>query len=451
MGIKKIHTIFMRYILSFAGIALLIVVVNLGLYFLCINLGVIIPTIEIEKQLTAATEALEKSDELNINDIPQFCDYALFALDGTFTHGTLDEETAISLWENIVENTDSQTNPHEIRIVNREDELLILSYRMTAQFSNTTLRNIIPAADLLLIGIIIGEVILLLVLISRWFGKTLSKKIDILLEVTKKIEDNDLDFKIQSSSIFEIDRALNALDSMKQALKKSLSEQWQADKIRQDQISALAHDLKTPLTIIRGNTELLYETVISEEQKECADFIANSSIQMQNYIQMLIDVTKSDKNLKVNLHTVEIDTLLKEIKSQVAPLCSLAGVLLKWKENYNVKQILIDYEQIKRAIVNIISNSVEYTPKGGEVFFGIYDDEEYLYMEVCDTGCGFSSEALKRATEQFYMGDNSRSSNTHYGIGLYMVNIIATQHNAQLILENSKETGGAKVVIKFSL
>lgn len=151
---------------------------------------------------------------------------------------------------------------------------------MAAQFSNALLRKLFPVADWVLIGTILIEMLILMLAISYWFGKYVEKKIDKLLIATQKIEQQNLDFTVGRSGIFEIDRVLNGFEHMKQALKQSLAEQWKTEKMRKDQVAALAHDLKTPLTIVRGNVELLYDTELSDEQRECANYIKNSAVQM---------------------------------------------------------------------------------------------------------------------------------------------------------------------------
>lgn len=190
-------------------------------------------------------------------------------------------------------------------MIDRVNEVVLLRYRFTSKFNNSILQRICPASDLLLVGLIVIEIIILLFLVSHWFGKYTGRKIDKLLFVTQKIEKQDLDFQIENSGIFEVDRALFALEHLKQALKTSLTEQWQADKLRQDQISALAHDLKTPLTIIRGNTELLYDMALTDNQKECADYIEGSVVQMQDYVETLIDMTKTRESLSFHPQNVK--------------------------------------------------------------------------------------------------------------------------------------------------
>ena len=449
MGVKKLRSIFMRYIFTVAGGILFIIAINVGLYMFCINTEVIIPVMNIEDRIADAAEKIQTDKLFDTADIPSFCDYGVYSPTGAFQFGSLSEDTANTFWEKAATSGKNIVHPYRIRIVKRENEVILLRYRLTSQFSNPAFRRICPTSDFLLIGLIMIEIIVLLLLVSHWFGKYTGRKIDKLLIVTQKIEMQDLDFKIESSGIFEVDRALSALEHLKQALKNSLAEQWQADKLRQDQISALAHDLKTPLTIIRGNTELLYDTILADNQKECADYIEGSVIQMQDYVETLIDMTKAKDNFPFRCENVKLSSLLQEIHTQAKGLCAVKNIYLEWRENVDREYIFADSEQLIRVFANVFSNAIEYTPAGKTVFFEVYEKDNSILCSITDMGSGFSPEALKRATEQFYMGEQSRHSKSHYGIGLYVADSIIAKHGGQLILSNSEKTGGAQVIIKI--
>ncbi len=449
MGVKKLRSIFMRYIFTVAGGILFIIAVNVGLYMLCINIEVIISAMNIEDRIADAAEKIQADKLFETADIPSFCDYGVYSPTGVFQYGSFSEHTANTFWEKAVTNGKNVVHPYRIRIVERENEVILLRYRLTSQFSNPVLRRICPTSDFLLIGLIMIEIIVLLLLVSHWFGKYTGRKIDKLLIVTQKIEKQDLDFKIESSGIFEVDRALSALEHLKQALKNSLAEQWQADKLRQEQISALAHDLKTPLTIIRGNTELLYDTILADNQKECADYIEGSVVQMQDYVETLINMTKAKDHFPFRRENVKLSSLLQESHTQAKGLCAVKNIHLEWRENFNREYIFADSEQLIRSFANVLSNAIEYTPEGKTVFFEVYEKDHSILCSITDMGSGFSPEALKRATEQFYMDEQSRHSKSHYGIGLYVANSIIAQHGGQLILSNSEKTGGAQVIIKI--
>ena len=449
MGVKKLRSVFMRYIFTVAGGILFIIAVNVGLYMLFINTEVIIPAMNIEDSIDDAAEKIQTDKLFDTADIPSFCDYGVYSPTGAFQYGSLSEDTANTFWEKAVTNGKNVVHPYRVRIVDRENEVILLRYRLTSQFSNPVLRRICPTSDFCLIGLIMIEIIVLLLLVSHWFGKYTGRKIDKLLIVTQKIEKQDLDFKIESSGIFEVDRALSALEHLKQALKNSLAEQWQADKLRQEQISALAHDLKTPLTIIRGNTELLYDTILADNQKECADYIEGSVVQMQDYVETLINMTKAKDHFPFRRENVKLSSLLQESHTQAKGLCAVKNIHLEWRENFNREYIFADSEQLIRSFANVLSNAIEYTPEGKTVFFEVYEKDHSILCSITDMGSGFSPEALKRATEQFYMDEQSRHSKSHYGIGLYVANSIIAQHGGQLILSNSEKTGGAQVIIKI--
>ena len=451
MGVKKLRSVFMRYALCLALTVFIVITVNVGAYLFCVSIGAIYPLTSISAAIEREKDTLQTARQIEESDIPHLCEYVLFTKDGCYKGGSIGWEYSPTVWNTCMENGRTSGGAYLYSVIEREEEILILRYRMTAQFGNATLRSMFPSADWLLIVTILLEIMLSLIVISFIFGKYLGKKIDKLLTVVHKIEQQDLDFEIQKSRLFEVDQALDALDHMRLALRQSLARQWHDDKMRQDQLSALAHDLKTPLTIIRGNTELLFDTSLSAEQRECAEYIENSSLQMQEYVQALIEAAKSWDSYKPCMKRVSIDSLLLELKNQIDGLCAVNNISLHWDCGHYPAYIMADHDLLIRMLINVLSNAVEHTPQGGEVIFEIEEHSNELFFLITDTGKGFSDEALKHATEQFFMEDDSRISKSHYGIGLYVAASIAKKHNGKIILENSAVAGGAKVTIQISL
>lgn len=451
MGVKKLHTVFLQYVLFLALAIFLVIGVNLGGYILCVDNGFVIPLNQKSAVIEKAKGVLQSATTMDITDIPSFCEYILFTNEGQYLDGSLPKEESASIWEKCVENSKVAEKSYLYTVVEREKEVLVLQYSTAAQFSNQTLRHLFPSADLVLISIVILEMLFFLVIISFLFGKYLSRRMEELLVITQKIEQQDLDFSIKKSKIVEIDRVLDALNHMKIALKQSLAKQWQDDKLRQDQLAALAHDLKTPLTIIRGNTELLLDLPLSDEQKECADYIETSAVQMQNYVQSLIEVTKSWKSTRLNLQEIEVSSLLQETKNQIIGLCAVNNITLQWNSELYPITIWVDHDLIIRALMNVLSNAVEHTPQGGKISLEAFQYENMLSIVISDTGSGFSAEALKHGTEQFFMDDDSRNSKSHYGIGLYVAASVVQKHGGRLVLENSSQNGGAKVTLEIPI
>ena len=449
MGVKKLRSVFMQYAIFLALAVFIVIAVNVWAYLFGVNMGAIYPLNSISTEIENVKGNLQSIEQLSENDIPPLCEYVMFTKDGQYEVGSITPEDSTLVWNICIENGRTSGNPYLYSVIDREDEVLILRYRMTAQFRNKTLRSIFPSADLLLIIIILLEILASLFVISYIFGKYLGKKIDKLLTVVYKIVQQVLDFEIQKSKLFEVDQALDALDHMRIALRQSLSKQWYDDKMRQDQLSALAHDLKTPLTIIRGNTELLFETSLSTEQRECAEYIENSSLQMQDYVQTLIEATKSWDSYQPCMKKVNMGSLLMRLKNQIDGLCAVNNITLHWDCGQYPAYITADHDLLIRMLVNVLSNAVEHTPQGGNVTFEVWEYNNELSFRITDTGTGFSDEALKHATEQFFMDDDSRNSKSHYGIGLYVAASIAKKHGGKILLENSVVASGAKVTIQI--
>ena len=214
------------------------------------------------------------------------------------------------------------------------------------------------------------------------------------MKAVEKIKNQDLEYEVSYSGIKELDDCLSSIDDMRIALKHSLEQQWKTEQDKNRQMSALAHDIKTPLTVVRGNAELLSETELTEEQKNNIVYIINSALRIQCYVQKLIDVTKSMDgylNIPVNVMT---EALLEDIRKQTLGLAEVYQLKINWEEQWNSKTVNVAYDQVIRAVMNIIQNAAEHTGKGGTINICIEEESGKFTFTVEDTGNGFTKEAL---------------------------------------------------------
>lgn len=407
---------------------------------------IIYPANYAEKLAQAASEGIANAEVVSEDLIPKLCQYVLFDADGEVKAGNIEEGEAENAWRAVQENIPG-VNGYYYTVIERDAEYCVLQYKVIVQYNSPVLRRYFPAPEKLLPVIALCPIILVVTITAICFGRALRDKLSPLIQATEKIQNQELEFNVTSSNIKEIDAVLKAVDDMRAALKKSLENQWKLEQTKKEQTMALAHDLKTPLTLARGNAELLYDTELTEEQKEYVDYIVNSSLQMQGYVQTLIEITRN--GYKLQPRNTSIASFLQEIVEQVKGLCAGKDIHLQESFEYRTPTFSIDHDLLMRAIINVFSNAVEYTPTGGTIMFEVSEENDYIVFSVSDTGNGFSAEALQHATEQFYMDDRSRNSKAHFGIGLFMVDLVMRQHEGQLILDNSKQTGGAKVVMKM--
>lgn len=289
------------------------------------------------------------------------------------------------------------------------------------------------------------------VFLTTHFAKILSKELFPIFKATKEIENQNLDFEVEHSKIKEFENVLHSFEKMRSSLKISLEKQWKTEQIQREQIASLAHDLKTPLTVMQGNIDLLDETNLNEEQKLYLSYAMTSSEQMKQYIKTLIDISRASAGYQLQLEDINFLDFWKHILLQTEIVCKDKGLVIQQTQRNFPQSIIGDRMLLERAFMNLVSNSLEYSPENSTLYIDVESKNNYLNICINDCGCGFSKEALEHAKERFYMADQSRSSKLHYGMGLYIVDSIIKQHKGKLLLDNSIETKGAKVTIQLPL
>ena len=441
--------IFLRYVLVMLGLLLTLGICTVLIFNILVNIGGIYPANYAERKINEAYDRIQSADEVTEDIIPVLCHYVIFSADGEALRGNMPEDSVEIAWN--AANHGSVSGNYFYKVIPRVDEYVVLQYSLTPQYQSAFLREhfIEPQNLMTIIVAVSGITIILLPSVS--FGKKMKRKMKPVMNAVERIKKQDLEYKVSYSGVKEIDDCLSSIDEMRNALKDSLERQWKTEQEKNRQMSALAHDIKTPLTVIRGNAELLSEMEMTEEQEKYIDYITSSALQIQNYVQTLIEVTKSADGYQDRFEKIRIEDILGDIKKQTFGLSEVYDLKINWEEQYISETVSIVYDQVVRAVMNIIKNAAEHTPKGGTIYINIQEQSGKLTFTVEDTGSGFTKEALLHGTEQFFMDDTSRSGGAHYGIGLFSAKSIAEKHGGRVLLTNSEETGGAKVEICFLL
>ena len=441
--------IFLRYILVMLAALLTLGVCTIIIFNIFIQIGSIYPANYAENKINEAYDIILSADEVTEDMIPPLCHYVIFSMDGEVLDGNLSEDAVEIAWRMV--NHRAVSAKYFYKVISRPSEYVVLQYSLNPQYKSAFLRKHFMNPQNVLTLIIIMEGIGIILLPSLGFGKRMKRKMKPVMDAAENIKNQELEYEVSYSGVKEIDDCLSSIDEMRNALKDSLERQWKTEQEKNRQMSALAHDIKTPLTVVRGNAELLSETKLTEEQKSYIEYIANSALQMQNYVQTLIEVTKSADGYQYVPETIRIEDILDDIRKQALGLAEVYRLKICWQEQYASETISGVYDQVVRAVMNVIKNAAEHTTEDGMIYIFINEQCGALAFVVEDTGSGFTKEALLHGTEQFYMGDASRSGGKHYGIGLFSAKTIAEKHGGRISLENSEETGGAKVEICFKL
>lgn len=381
--------------------------------------------------------------------LPMGCKYLVLDKNYQVTEKTLEGDDLDRAMEYAISGKINSNLNKQYLFVTRKNEYVVLQYYIGSQFTNEWLYEYFPSPEILLYIFIAINCIAVCVILIAKFAKNMRTQLSPLFEATRQVAEQDLDFEVGHSKIKEFEDVLCSFANMKDNLKISLEKQWNAEQLQREQIAAFAHDLKTPLTVIQGNIDLINETELDDEQCLYAGYITESSEQIGIYIKALIDISRTVAGYQLHLEKFNIADYMGQIEAQASSLCLTKGICLQLETGVDLGTLKADKLLLERAIMNVISNALDYSPPQGTIYVTTQKVDHFLHISITDEGTGFTSEAIHHAQEQFFMGDKSRTSNMHFGMGLYITNSIIKQHNGQLILSNSKKTGGAQVIIKI--
>ena len=452
MGMKKpssLKTAFWRFLFMLLGGLFGAVAVPFLLVTVSTTLGLTTYGDYSEIRANELAPILAATPDLSDVQIPMGIEYALLDKNYQLIETTLDETELEQAMRYATTGASDQNLQKRYLLVTRENEYIVLQYYIGAQYTNEWMNKYLPSPDMLLIVLIAAGGIFVCLFLTTRFAKKLRLQLVPLFEATSEVAKQNLDFEVGHSNIKEFEDVLISFSHMKESLKASLEQQWKAEQMQKEQIAALAHDLKTPLTVIQGNADLISETELDEEQRLYAEYISSSSEQMQLYIRTLIDISRAATGYQLHMEDIDLPAYIKQLREQIDALCQTKKIGLQVEIEHLPAVLSVDKLLLERAIMNVVNNALDYSPQDSSISISMMGDNGSLKISVTDAGPGFSQEDLLHAEEQFYMADRSRSSNLHFGMGLFITKSIVQQHDGQLILSNSEITGGAQVTISI--
>lgn len=415
------------------------------------NVGLIRPSNYFEKKLPEVTKEIQEKG-FNKNIISPGYVYAIYDKKGSFIEGSINEKEKIKIHEAINKNQYS-TSLHkgilQIRIMDYKDKKIALGYTLTSSYKYPFLNKCLPNMEVIIISLPFINIAIIFYIVAQRISNRLKFSVENLIKASNRIKAQDLSFDIPKSSIKEIDLLNNAFEDMTKALENSLKKQWILEEERKTQISAITHDIKTPLMLISGHADLLLEhEKISDSEKKHINSILKANYQIENLIEAMLQCCRAENKLKAKCTYVNSEKFLNKIENQGKDLCDFKNIKFCFNKNMNILQkLFLDENLMERAILNIIKNAVEYTPEYGEIKIDVFCENNKFNFIVKDTGKGFSNKDVKYCKSQFYRGDDARQRDGHYGLGLYISDTIIKLHKGKLILDNGKDIGAIVRVI----
>ncbi len=308
-------------------------------------------------------------------------------------------------------------------------------------FIISNVRKMIPELKDMIVDMIVSVVLILIFTASMmviWIYSGMITPIRRLQIATKNIMADNLDFTIEAESNDEIGELCQNFEEMRKRLKEYSEERLNNERQNRELISNISHDLKTPLTAIRGYVEGIIDGVADTPEKmdHYIKTIYNKTNEMTRLVNELTLYSQINTNrIPYNFNKLNVAAYFRDCVEDLSVELESKNVMLQYM-NYvaDDTQIIADPEQLGRVINNIVSNTLKYLDKPqGRISIRIKDVGDFIQVEIEDNGCGIAAKDLPYIFDRFYRTDASRNSSTGgSGIGLSIVKKIIEDHGGKI-------------------
>lgn len=390
-------------------------------------------------------EVIWRSRNLLTDSLPVLADFKKVTSKDTLSIKPQDKDSIIKLtydYNSFGDKLDSvftyyNLQKQQVRLLVKKTPHAIISVGYSMSDIQSNLNELfaiqILAFPLVLILSIIGGLVL-----SRLAMRT----VDQITLAADEISEKNLTLRIpEVNTKDEIGHLVRTFNSMISRLEKSFA---QIKRFTSD----ASHELKTPLTILRGELELALRSDKSKEQYEDVLISAlDEVVRLTNVVETLLELSKAEAGqINMNFEKTNLSRLIQEIAEDAEILAESKDIKVTKNIEDNIF-VYIDSARIHQAALNIIDNAIKYTPQGGEIKIELTKNQNYTMLSVSDTGVGIPEDELKHIFDRFYRVDKARSSTTHgAGLGLSIVKWIVDAHNGFIDVKSDLNKGSKFVI-----
>ena len=446
--LTSLRSVLLRYLLLCGGGCALILVLWWVIFMQLINIGFLLPAVASAQACAEAREtvAAVTAETFDSNQISDLCRWAVVQ-DGTVLQTNMTArqlKIALNAFHGGSGNLGYMQYQYDVKMA--DGSFCLLQYDYATPYADPALRDTLPDFQTCYF-------VLLAALILVWLGWQTHCTVRVFAAETACLHRTVDAIAAQQperidpygARLREFSATLHAMQTMGRELTDSLQSQWRMEQQRAEQIAALTHDLKTPLSIIQGNADLLAEDALSADQQTQVEAILRGTDRAQQYLAALRTACAPPAAGE----TFPSHTLVSALAETARALCAPAGVQLILNEQWQGTLCAAQCDLL-RAAENLLDNAVRYTPRGGTVTLLVTKEKQDFILRVTDTGPGFTPEALAKAGEMLYT-DAARSDAAHQGLGLYFARKVAQSHGGVLVLSNLPAAHGACAELRLPI
>lgn len=283
--------------------------------------------------------------------------------------------------------------------------------------------------------------------VRRFYRREIKKPVYVLTRASERILSDDLDFSIECDSQNELGSLCVSFEDMRKNLYDSNYRLWKSLEDRKRLNSAFSHDLRTPITVLKGYMELIEQydgNLPPEKQDEILSKMSGQVSRLENYTEKMSSIHKLE-DIIPDVKETTYGKLCGQIEENGRLLCGADRFRFTAEGNADTL-IYTDMELVMQVFMNLVSNADRYAASC--VDCSVILEDESFSVTVSDDGCGFSEEAIRKAWQPFYRADDENDKE-HFGLGLYICWLLSRKAGGGLTVGNV-ENGGGKATAVFS-
>ena len=286
----------------------------------------------------------------------------------------------------------------------------------------------------------------LFVTASMFYRLKLKEPLALLIKGASRIIENDLDFTIEAKSQDELGQLCIAFETMRKTLMDNNRELWRQTEERKRLNAAFSHDLRNPITVLKGSAKLAKKCVADGSAEQIADNLSRMESyisRIERYVETMSSIQKLEE-IPIKQEQVQWDNLISELEKIITFVGADSSKRINFISSTFSESFLIDKSILFQITENLISNAVRFAEQNIDVSCSL--TETMLKLSATDDGCGFPAALIKNGIQPFQKGSEDTE---HFGMGLYICNLLCQRHGGSISIQNNEIGATVSATLKI--
>ena len=275
-----------------------------------------------------------------------------------------------------------------------------------------------------------------------WLSISFTKPLNKIRNTTRELAKGNYEVTTQVNQNDEIGELAKSIDKLALQLDKSSKESERFEKMRQNFIANISHELRTPITVIRGSIEAICDGIIkdSKQLKDYNEQILSDSIHLQRLVNDLIDLTKlQNTDFSIDKSTINLFEIINDAVRSMKNISTKKGVKINFSLENAIEEdrylFVGDYQRIRQMIIIVLDNAIKFSNENQEVDILLKKENNKYELKICDSGRGIDSKNIGKIFNRYHKSNTEENKNG-MGLGLAIAKEIAIRHNIEIMVES---------------